>query len=299
MSKDNDMLFNKLCKTRDNIYSLCELSSCPKLGKCMSKSSICLKNVNGSHRDMVEKSGGDFKDYIDTRNKLVVNNGGLVVEQAKNICVYTMKDILQEGFIGLIRAVELFDPSRGNKFSTYAHSHIRKMIFKYIKINDLVKKTGQGKDLMKSIHKAFDILIQDKHRNEITTDQLIDEIKKDRSARGLMKMQISKAIVANELDNLIIDQNFGGTLDVHVLAEPTEEQEHLDGLYELLSDKLDEDLIKVSITIAETVKMRFGLGYYDRPTNIKNIASVLNITRQGVEHRIMEFFNKKAWNKFL
>ena len=64
------------------------------------------------------------------RNKLVEENMGLAVHFANNYQVSRMEfeDIVQEAYLGLIDAAELFDPTRGTKFSTYAGWHILKRI---------------------------------------------------------------------------------------------------------------------------------------------------------------------------
>jgi len=70
------------------------------------------------------------KQLREERNKLVEENMGLAVHFANNYQVSRMEfeDIVQEAYLGLIDAAELFDPERGTKFSTYAGWHILKRI---------------------------------------------------------------------------------------------------------------------------------------------------------------------------
>ncbi len=70
---------------------------------------------------------------LDARNLLVVKNKGLVHMVAANSRgTSRFPDIVSEGMIGLIRACETFDPSRGIKFSTYAVSWIFAKIQRYV-----------------------------------------------------------------------------------------------------------------------------------------------------------------------
>lgn len=82
------------------------------------------------------------------RNKLVEDNMGLAYSYAQRFCATNMEyeDLAQEGMIGLMDAVERFDPNRGVKFSTYAVWHIRKSIMEAIRSrNDTVRTPRRQK----------------------------------------------------------------------------------------------------------------------------------------------------------
>lgn len=76
------------------------------------------------------------------RNALVEANMGLAYSYAQRFCATNMEyeDLAQEGMLGLMDAVDRFDPERGVKFSTYAVWHIRKSIMEAIRSrNDTVR----------------------------------------------------------------------------------------------------------------------------------------------------------------
>jgi len=88
-------------------------------------------------------------EYVKGRNplfaaRLVTANLRLVVKIARGHCnaQSDIRDLIQEGNLGLVHAVERFDPSRGVKLSSYAAWWIRAFIFKYTIENWRLVKTG-------------------------------------------------------------------------------------------------------------------------------------------------------------
>ena len=64
----------------------------------------------------------------------------------------------------------------------------------------------------------------------------------------------------------------------------------------MLNKKLEEEFLSVPVDVAEIVKMRFGLGVYDRPLSSKEISCIVGFTRQGVEKKIKKFFDRNKIN---
>lgn len=86
--------------------------------------------------------------FITANLKLVVSIAGKYRSQLNSIQGLTFDDILQEGCIGLNRAVEKFDPERGYKFSTYAYWWCRQSIARAIESNRSMIKMPAGVGLM-------------------------------------------------------------------------------------------------------------------------------------------------------
>jgi RNA polymerase primary sigma factor len=96
------------------------------------------------------------------RERLIMANTRLVVSIAKR---YTnrgipLTDLIHEGIIGLIRATKKFDPSRGNRFSTYATWWIRQAITRSI--------DNTSRTIRLPVHKSVEINKLSKARNRLT-----------------------------------------------------------------------------------------------------------------------------------
>lgn len=69
------------------------------------------------------------KNATEARNLLIQHNVRLVISMAKNYrwSGVELQDLIQEGILGLVRAIDRFEPNRGFKLSTYAHWWIRQV----------------------------------------------------------------------------------------------------------------------------------------------------------------------------
>lgn len=83
---------------------------------------------------------------LEERNKKVEENTDLIYEVLHSMKVGFDEDCFQQGCLALIRCVELFDESKGYKFSTYAYTSIRGAVLNYLKRDNTIKPiTVDGK----------------------------------------------------------------------------------------------------------------------------------------------------------
>ena len=102
-------------------------------------------------------------DPISLRDHLVMVHAPLVEHCARNFKASgePLDDLVQEGYVGLIKAVDRFDPDKGNKFSTYACHLITGEIRHYLRdLGRIIHEPGWHFELRGRITKASDTLVQ-------------------------------------------------------------------------------------------------------------------------------------------
>jgi RNA polymerase primary sigma factor len=135
------------------------------------------------------------------KERMIHGNLRLVVGVAKKFMHFThrltMHDLVQEGNIGLIRAVELFDPERGYKFSTYAYWWIRQGILRAIQIQDRIIKLPSGAvDILRKV-RSYSLEYQLTHGVVPTVEQCAEFAKVTPKA---MKSYLAASVDAASLD---------------------------------------------------------------------------------------------------
>lgn len=118
------------------------------------------------------------KGDLNAREKLVKSNLRFVVSVAKiygSGDVIKFEDLINEGNHGLIEAAEIFDPSRGFKFISYAVWHIRKYMLKYLTNNSRHIRLPQNKVVSLSKLRQIESDLAHRFEREATSDEIIEE----------------------------------------------------------------------------------------------------------------------------
>ena len=227
---------------------------------------------------MVREAKG-FKRHVDhARDALILANLRLVVHIAKKYLNHgiSFMDLIQEGNIGLMKAVEKFEYERGNKFSTYAYWWIKQAIERAIAdkarviripvhVNEKIKKISRvsreltetlgrkptppeiAKKLRMPVAKVEEIL------GVVQEPQALEDMSAEDDAPGLLRF--------------VADPKSPSPLERTVDRE--------------LREKIESTLKVLNSREEEIVRLRFGIGR-DMPFTLEEIGRVMGLSRERV-----------------
>lgn len=232
-------------------------------------------NITSAERQMYHKL---ISEGVTARNRLIEANYRLVISVAKKYANQgvSFMDLIQEGNIGLIKAVKKFDYQRGYKFSTYATWWIRQAVTRAL--------ADQGRTIRIPVHMSERInrysrtirgLLQTLGR-EPTKKEIADAM--EMTEKGISQLEkiiqhplsIEKTIGEGQESNLgdFLEDNSSPTL-----TEAATQQ--------FLKERMDRVLTSLSAREGRILRLRFGL--YDGKTyTLEEVGQKFGVTRERV-----------------
>ena len=209
---------------------------------------------------------------------LVNSNLRFVVSVAKQYAKQgiSLSDLINEGNIGLMRAAEKFDPSRGCKFISYAVWWIRQAILQAIQEQSRIVRLPLNKvGVLNKIGKASSRLSQELGRkpspNELATELEITTREIEETLKISGNCLSIDAANADDDDNPLNDQ-----LKTEIQATPDD-----DLLEKALSAEIGKVLEKLGEREARIISLYFGLDS-DNPLTLEEIGKQFSLTRERI-----------------
>ena len=219
------------------------------------------------------------------RETMIKSNLRLVVAIARSYqgSQLTLNDLIQEGNMGLLRAVSNYDPDRGVRFAGYAQYWIRRTISRAITQNHVIylpANLGEKLNRLKRVQKA----LEQKYEKDPTAGELAEEM-------GMSEEEVNE-LLKYSFDAISMDKPLGDDGDTSmydIIPDENGFQDELD--IRLLNEIIEEKLQEIDERDAEIIRMRYGLADH-KPHTLQQIADHFHLTKEGVRQKLMANLQK-------
>ena len=238
--------------------------------------------VDGLFRDQAAKLGKRWDDAIAVGGKAKVSlteaNLRLVVSVAKKYVGrgLSMLDLIQEGNLGLIRAVEKFQHHKGFKFSTYATWWIRQAITRAIA--DQARTIRIPVHMVETINRLIRTsrMLQQRYGREPTSDEIAAEMElTPERVREIIKISVEPVSLEMPIGEEE-DSNLGDFIEDHKILAPADAAS-----IQMLKKEMEDVLDSLAERERKVLEMRYGLED-GRARTLEEVGKEFGVTRERI-----------------